>query len=105
MIFSADGHTSRPIPDLVRDDYVVQAAPDNRTVFVATRHGINKRLARLDLETGQRVHLKDIVIPDSAGVKHIAPQYPVLLVTPDGETYMYSYLRILSDLYLIERFD
>ena len=74
-------------------------------VFVVRLEGTSKRLARLDVLTGQRVHLKDIVIPDPTGVMHIAPQFPPMLITPDGETYVYSYLRILSDLYLVERFD
>jgi hypothetical protein len=37
-------------------------------------------------------------VPDPAGVSAIGP----ILVGPDGKSYVYSYRRVLSDLYLIE---
>jgi hypothetical protein len=35
---------------------------------------------------------------DSAGVADVGPVF----ATPDGKTYVYTYARILSDLYLVE---
>jgi hypothetical protein len=32
---------------------------------------------------------------------HSGPEFPPVLMTPDGDSFVYNYLRVLSDLYLV----
>ena len=62
-------------------------------------HGeLPARVVRLDLATGNRQPWREVLPTDPAGVVTIVP----LLVTPDGRSYVYSYPRILSQLYVGE---
>jgi hypothetical protein len=56
------------------------------------------RVFRLDLGTGRRELWKQIMPADRTGVIDIRG----ILPTPDGRAYAYSYLRILSELYVVE---
>ena len=51
----------------------------------------------VDIQTGKRTLWKEFHPPDPAGVLNIAP----FLMTPDGATYLYSYRRMLDDLYVV----
>lgn len=55
------------------------------------------RVELRDVATGKRAIWKEIVPPDPAGVLAIGP----ILITPDGKSYVYSYRRMLEDLYLV----
>ena len=59
------------------------------------------RIYKLDLATGRKELWREIAIPDPAGIMIVGPEFPTLLLTPDGSSYVYSYLRVLSDLYLV----
>jgi hypothetical protein len=50
------------------------------------------------LATGQRELWRELTAADPAGVYKIAP----VAVTPDGNAYAYTALRVLSELYLTE---
>jgi hypothetical protein len=50
-----------------------------------------------DVATGARTLWKEITPPDPAGVLAIGP----VLITPDGGSYVYSYRRVLDDLFLV----
>jgi hypothetical protein len=60
------------------------------------------RIDRVDLSTGQRTRWKDVVIRDLTGVMHTHPGFVPFLMTHDGSTYVYNYLRVLSTLYVVE---
>jgi len=53
---------------------------------------------RLDIETGERTHWMDIVPPSSAGVVTLTRT----VMTPDAETFVYSYPRFLTNLYKVK---
>jgi hypothetical protein len=53
---------------------------------------------RWDLQTGQKELWKELAPDERAGVYSIG----ILTVTPDGKWYSYSYVRDLSDLYMVE---
>ncbi len=55
------------------------------------------RVEICDVVTGVRRLWKEIVPPDPAGVLQVAP----ILITPDGSSYVYSYRRVLDDLFLV----
>ena len=55
------------------------------------------RVSRLELSTGRKELWKTLMPADAAGASNIAPA-----PTPGGDSYVYSYVRTLSDLYLVE---
>ena len=56
------------------------------------------RVFKLDVATGKKELWKELAPSDRAGLNAIAR--PV--ITADGQTYAYSYLRVLSYLQLVE---
>jgi len=55
-------------------------------------------VAVVDLATGRKERVLELMAPDPAGVVEIVS----VRLTPDAASYAYSYHRILSDLLLIE---
>ncbi len=83
--------------DAVADLGILSWADDDHTVFAA-RHGIPARFFRLDLHSFQATPWKEVAPADPAGVRTVEPT----LITPDGKSYVYTFRRVLSDLYLAE---
>ncbi len=83
--------------DAVADLEILSWADDDQTVFAA-RHGIPGRFFRLDLRSFQATPWKEVAPADPAGVRAVQPA----LITPDGKSYVYTFRRVLSDLYLAE---
>jgi hypothetical protein len=76
----------------------VQTTPDGRWTFASVL-GVPTRIDRIDLVTGRQEAWRSLGPPDLAGVVFMQPWVPM---TPDGEAYAYTYLRVFQDLYLIE---
>jgi hypothetical protein len=53
---------------------------------------------RIDLATGKRTLWKSLEPADAAGIDTIGR----VLLSADAKSYVYSYVRTLSDLYLVE---
>lgn len=100
--FTAGAQSPRLLDTVTAEDYVIQACADGRSVFVIRPALPTIRIDRVDLQTSQRTPWKELFIPDPAGVMHAGPEYPLVLVTPDGETYAYNYLRVLSNLFVVD---
>jgi hypothetical protein len=58
---------------------------------------------RVDPITGRRARWADIQPQDSTGIMN--RNLTTLVVTPDGQSYGYSWHRAMSDLYLVEGWD
>jgi Tol biopolymer transport system component len=56
------------------------------------------RLDRLELATGRTELWKEFQPGDPTGVLIVQP----MLLAPDGKSYVYTYVRVLSDLYIVE---
>ena len=70
---------------------------DGRAFFTSVRLGATAfRIFRIDASTGKRSVWREIQPPDAVGVTMQS-----VALTPDGGTYVYSYQRDLSDLYLM----
>ncbi len=98
FLYPADG-AGPPIaePALNSNDVPVRFLTDGTSVYVGTFGRIPAELTRVDLTTGTRTIVSTAMPPDAAGLINVGP----LLVTPDGKTIVYSYSRLLSDLYLV----
>ena len=56
------------------------------------------KVQKLELSTGRLEPWKELALQDPAGVARIFP----VRVTPDGRSWAYGYIRVLSNLYVVE---
>ena len=98
VLYPIAGGEPRPIPGIAEGELPVRWS-DATSLFVVSRSGeLPARISRVDLATGRRELWKQLTPLDPAGVFSIDP----VLITPDGKAYVYSYRRMLSELYLVE---
>jgi hypothetical protein len=88
----------RSIPGIERWDRPCHWSRDLRHLYVYKRGQLPARIERLDLETGERAPWRELMPADPAGVMAVGP----VRITPDLNSYFYSYVRVLSDLYMVE---
>jgi serine/threonine protein kinase len=88
----------QPIPILTPDDRPIRWTPMGNSLYVFRRGELPAQIMRLDLGTGRKERVLDLMPPDPAGVVEIVS----VRLTPDAASYAYSYHRILSDLLLVE---
>jgi hypothetical protein len=93
-----EGGESRPIPGIEPGEWPIGWSTDGRSLHLARFRGSVMEVHRLELVTGRRELLHELVPPDPAGVGRL----PYLVVSADGKSYAYSFIRNLSELYLIE---
>ncbi|HXE91198.1 MAG TPA: protein kinase [Terriglobales bacterium] len=89
------GGAARPIP--CPSGPVAGLSADGKAWYVR-EGGVPASLYRTDVLTGRKEFWKEVAPPDPAGTYRMDN----FLVTPDGKTIVYTYRRILSDLYLVE---
>ena len=98
FLFAADGTGQPlPVPALRSGDVPLRFSSDGKSVFTGTFGRIPAELTRVELATAARTPLGTLMPPDPAGLINVGP----LLVTPDGKTVVFSYSRLLSDVYLV----
>ena len=95
-LYPIAGGEPQPIPGIVPGEDPVGWMGDGRWIFLFDRGKIPGRVFRAELATGKREFWKELIPLDPAGIDLLSP--PAL--TADGKTYVYSYNRILSDLFL-----
>ena len=97
FLYPVDGGERRPLPGMDRDEWPVQWSEDGAAVYVRHEGQIPLPVLRVDVRTGRKETWKELYPPDPAGVVWMDP-----LVTPDGSGYVYTYHRLLNDLYLVD---
>lgn len=96
-LYPLAGGEPAPIPGLGDEDTVSGWGADAHHLFVYRRRDVPGRLYRLDLSTGKRDLVREVMPADGAGIVDIAP----IIETPDEHEYVYGFQRTLSDLYLV----
>ena len=99
-ILTLESGEIRPIPGLEVGEAPVTWTSDGRSLFVYRLGEVPATVSRLDLATGHKQLWKKLVPPDVSGVTDISS----VLITTDGNNYVYEYGRTLSDLYLVNDF-
>ena len=97
-LYPVDGGDSLPVP--TAPDEVVSvagSAADGRTLFLASLT-IPSKIYRLDVKTGKADVITEAAPPDRAGILGGM----IVQMTPDGNSYAYSYPQELSELQWIE---
>jgi len=97
-IFPAAGGEPRPVPGAAPGDIPSIWSSDGRSLFVVVRTSPGARVDRLDLATGRRTSVKTLMPADRAGLIDIA----FVGLSADARSYVYSYRRVLSTLYLVD---
>jgi Tol biopolymer transport system component len=97
-LYPLEGGEPAPLAGLADLDVPLGWTADGRSLYVYKRGEYPARVFRLDPATGKREFWKELTPPDPAGINTISPPR----ITPDGKAYVYSYNRILSDLFLAE---
>jgi hypothetical protein len=92
------GGNPKPIPGLEPGDVPIRWSVDERSLFVFRKTGVKPGVLLIDLMTGRGDLWRDIVPPDPAGIVNIWGVH----IGPDDRSYYYSYMRSLSDLYLVD---
>jgi eukaryotic-like serine/threonine-protein kinase len=96
--YPLDGGKPRTAKARIPDVTLSIGGANGRYVIGAERPEVPLKLYRYDTMTGEKKPWKELVPSDRAGVYNIN----VFDITPDARWYAYSYVRDLSDLYLVE---
>ncbi len=97
LLLNVDTSDTRPIPGLDAGEAPIAWTGDGRSLFVYRLGEVPATVNRLDLASGHKQLWRQLVPPDVSGVTDISS----VLITPDGNNYVYEYGRTLSDLYLV----
>jgi Tol biopolymer transport system component len=93
------GGAPEPVPILQGGDVPVRFSSDGTSLYVATFGRVPALLYKVDLATGKRELWREAMPPDPSGLINVGP----IFVTPDGRTTVYSYSRLLCDLFVLDR--
>ncbi|HYC93991.1 MAG TPA: protein kinase [Thermoanaerobaculia bacterium] len=98
VLYPLDGTAALPVPGVEKGEIPIQWSADGASLFVYRPTALPARVHRVTLATGQRELWRELTAADPAGVYKIAP----VTITPDGNAYAYTAMRVLSELYLTE---
>jgi hypothetical protein len=84
-------------PGMTNLDNVLSWSADLRSVLVSHR-GLPLKVDRIDLGTGKRDFVRELMPSDSAGVTGVGP----VCILPDQNSYVFGYQRVLSDLHVVQ---
>lgn len=98
VLYALDGTAPLPVAGVEKGEIPIRFAADGASLFVYRPTTLPARVYRVTLATGQRELWRELTAADPAGVYKIAP----VAITPDGNAYAYTALRVLSELYLTE---
>jgi Tol biopolymer transport system component len=87
-----------PLPGVEPADSPLRFTADGKAIFVERSGEGETSVFRVEPATGRRELYRKIAASDPLGIEFLGR----VQITPDGSSYVYSYLRCLSDLYLVE---
>jgi len=97
-LYPVEGGEPRVVPGTSAEDIPIRWTDDGRAVYVQSETALPARVERVDVATGARETALELTPPDAAGVLVIGP----IRLSRDARAYVYSYRRILVDLYVVE---
>jgi hypothetical protein len=96
-LYPVEGGEPHPIPGLQAGESFTWTS-DPHWMYVYQWNQAPAKVYRLNVLTGQRQFFREIAPPDVAGLHDISHIY----FSSDGRAYVYSYTRLLSELYLVK---
>jgi eukaryotic-like serine/threonine-protein kinase len=97
-LYPVEGGEPRAVSALQPGDVPIRWSGDGRSIYVFRYGELPARIDRLAIETGAREKWKTIAPSDPAGMVDVR----AIQLTPDGKSYVYTYSRFPSDLYLTD---
>ena len=97
-VVAVDGGKATRMPGVERDDLPIQWSADSRRLFVFDPGGLPARVFTVDVQSGERRLVREIEPRDPVGISGIDH----VVITPDSQTYAYSYQQFFSDLFLVQ---
>ena len=98
FLYTLSGGEPRAVPWLMESEALIRWTADGRSVFVNSAASIPSRVERVDLETGRRTLFKEIAPPDRVGLMAVYPSF----ITNDEGSYVYTFKRQVSTLFVVE---
>jgi serine/threonine protein kinase len=98
LLYPIAGGDARTIPGWLPEDIWITWSADGRFAYVYHDEKTSALVYHLDLATGKREVVTTLAPSDPAGVTSVLN----VRMTADGKTYAYSFLREMSDLFLVE---
>jgi hypothetical protein len=92
QVVEAGGGQPRTIPGYQPQDRLVGWSRDSGALFVQAGNSLPAPLDRIDLASGTRTRVRDVMPPDRLGIM----QVHVAAVSHDGQAYSYMYWRQTS---------
>ena len=86
------------MPGSFQGETLIGWRADSRAVFVYRMGEVPARIQAVDIESGARTLLRELLPSDPAGVWRVHP----VRITPDERGYAYSFDRTFSRLYLVD---
>ena len=96
-LYSIHGGDRLPVRGISTREFPIGWSEDEKMIFTARQGRDTTDVYSVNVLSGRTALLFRLAPSDRAGVTNT----PSVLVTPDGRSYVYSYFRILSDLYSI----
>ncbi len=97
VLYPLAGGEPAVVPGIDPEDSVDEVSLDGRSLYVHRRAELPAKVFRLDIATGRRELWRTLMPADAAGIYSLD-----VIPRRSGDGYVYSFNRILSDLYLVE---
>jgi len=97
MLYPVDGGVPREIPGIDGSYVLARWSADGRGLYVYRVGEVPMRIERLDISSGKKTFVRELIPADRAGVVTIAP----VVTNADASEFAYSYYQTLSVLYVI----
>jgi len=97
-LYPLAGGEPRAVPGVIAGDQPAGWSADGERLYVYQPQEVPLKVHEIRIATGERKLLHDINVGNLAGIYKMGP----LLLTPDGQSFAYGYIRTLSTLYAAE---
>src|SRR6185503_15686684 len=98
QLYPLAGGEPKAIAGLGADDIVIRWGPSEGSLYVARPNELPTKVYRLDLGSGRKELVKELLPSDPAGILG-----PIgIFMTPDARAYVYGVNRTLSNLFIEE---
>jgi hypothetical protein len=92
------GGDVQPLPGVREREIPIQWRTDGHALYVYRPDRLPVEIFAVDVPSGERRKVKEVVLPDVTGFDGSV----VVALTPDAQSYAYSFYRHLDELYLVE---
>ena len=96
-IYPVDGGAAVPVPGVENGDRTLEWMPDGKSLLVA-RLDVPNVIYEVELATGKRKMFRTMPLPEGLSGQDLSSP----IFSADFKSYVYSYTRIVSDLYVVE---